>query len=79
MTVATKGPLRAVHAWTRPRLGRLLTRLGRRSYLRIVNAEIFQKPLIKEYTLNHIETPYMGGCQNYGPLLGPDYNAAPNL
>ena len=20
---------------------------------------------------------YMGGCQNYGPLLGPDYNTAP--
>ena len=20
---------------------------------------------------------YMGGCQNYGPSLGPDYNTAP--
>ena len=22
-------------------------------------------------------TPHMGGCQNYGPLLGPYYNTAP--
>ena len=21
---------------------------------------------------------YMGGCQNYGPFLGPHYNTAPN-
>ena len=20
---------------------------------------------------------HMGGCQNYGPILGPDYNTAP--
>ena len=22
---------------------------------------------------------YMGGCQNYGPFLGPYYNTGPNL
>ena len=22
---------------------------------------------------------YMGGCQNYGPFLGPYYNTAPNI
>ena len=22
---------------------------------------------------------YMGGCQNYGPFLGPHYNTAPNI
>ena len=22
---------------------------------------------------------YVGGCQNYGPLLDPDYNTAPNI
>ena len=21
----------------------------------------------------------IGGCQNYGPFLGPDYNTAPNI
>ena len=21
----------------------------------------------------------MGGCQNYGPFLGPDYNTAPDI
>ena len=24
-------------------------------------------------------TGYMGGCQNYGPFLGPYYNTAPNI
>ena len=23
--------------------------------------------------------PYMGGCQNYGPFLGPYYTTAPNI
>ena len=23
--------------------------------------------------------PYMGGCQNYGPFLGPYYSTAPNI
>ena len=23
-------------------------------------------------------TQYMGGCQNYGPFLGPYYNTGPN-
>ena len=22
---------------------------------------------------------YMGGCQNYGPFLGPHYSTAPNI
>ena len=22
---------------------------------------------------------YMGGCQNYGPVWGPNYNTAPNI
>ena len=24
-------------------------------------------------------TSHMGGCQNYGPFLGPYYNTGPNL
>ena len=35
--------------------------------------------------LNHgllnlvIAQVYMGGCQNYGPFLGPYYNTAPDI
>ena len=25
------------------------------------------------------EYQHMGGCQNYGPSLDPDYNTAPNI
>ena len=25
------------------------------------------------------QTTHVGGCQNYGPFLGPYYNAAPNI
>ena len=31
-------------------------------------------PLLTEPKYNH-----MGGCQNYGPSLGPYYNTAPNI
>ena len=34
----------------------------------------FQKSLSKEYASNH-----MGGCQNYGPFLLPQYNTAPRI
>ena len=34
---------------------------------------------IEEYTLNDTGNPYMGGCQNYGPFLGPYCNTTPNI
>ena len=27
----------------------------------------------------HLVRSYVGGCQNYGPFLGPYYNTAPNI
>ena len=27
----------------------------------------------------HYMMDYMGGCQSYGPVLGPYYNTAPNI
>ena len=37
-------------------------------------------PKASQGILRHIAATYdMGGCQNYGPLLGPYYNTAPNI
>ena len=33
-------------------------------------------PHTKDYSILAV---YMGGCQNYGPFLGPYYNMAPNI
>ena len=32
-----------------------------------------------ETTITGSYRGYMGGCQNYGPFLGPYYNTAPNI
>ena len=37
------------------------------------------KELHSTYRIFGYMVNYMGGCQNYGPLLGPQYNTAPSI
>ena len=42
-----------------------------------VNVTPSPTPEHKRQAHNHSSCEYMGGCQNYGPFLGPYYSTAP--